>query len=151
MGRWLRQAAFIPDHVFCSTAQRARQTWQLAAAALRENPSVTYEHGIYGASAAGLLDLIRRVPSAARTVVIVGHDPAVQELALALAGAAPDTGYGATDGAPLPDALERMRTKFPTGAIAVLEFSGPWSALGEGRARLATFVTPRELAGLGTE
>jgi phosphohistidine phosphatase len=146
MGRWLRRADCIPDHVLCSTARRARQTWQLAEAGLRKSPPVTFEHGIYGASAAGLLDLIRHAPSAARTVVVVGHDPAVQEVALALAGAAPDADRGAAEDELSAGALERMRTKFPTAAIAVLEFSGPWSALGQRHARLARFVTPRELA-----
>lgn len=146
MGRWLRQADCIPDHVLCSTARRARQTWQLAQAALRKSPPVTFEHGIYAASAAGLLDLIRHAPSAARTVIVVGHDPAVQGVALALAAAAPGADRGAAEDELSPNALERMRTKFPTAAIAVLEFSGPWSALGQGHARLARFVTPRELA-----
>ena len=75
MGRWLRQAACVPDYVLCSTARRARQTWQLAEGALRKKPPVIFEHGIYGASAAGLLDLVRHAPSAARTVVVVGHEP----------------------------------------------------------------------------
>jgi phosphohistidine phosphatase len=145
VGRWLRQAALVPDHVLCSTALRARRTWQLAEGALRERPPVIFEHGIYGASAAGLLDLIRHVPSAAGTVVVVGHDPAVQDLALALAGTVPDADGGGTAGAQSPDALDRMRTKFPTAAIAVLELNGPWSRLGKGHARLASFVTPREL------
>lgn len=149
MGRWLRQAARVPDHVLCSTALRARQTWQLAEDALRERPPVIFEHGIYGASAAGLLGLIRHAPPAARTVVVVGHDPAVQDLALALAETAPDADRGATAGARSPDALDRMRTKFPTAAIAVLELSGPWSRLEKGHARLASFVTPRELNGQG--
>jgi phosphohistidine phosphatase len=146
MGRWLRQAAYVPDTVLCSTARRARQTWQLAEGALQDRPAVTFEHGIYGASAAGLLDVIRHAPSGARTVVVVGHEPAVQDLALALAETAPDADRGTTAGAQSPDALNRMRTKFPTAAIAVLEFSGPWSRLENGQARLASFVTPRELS-----
>lgn len=149
MGRWLRQAARIPDHALCSTALRARQTWQLAEGALLERPPVTFEHSIYGASAASLLDLVRHVPSAARTVLIVGHDPAVQDLALALAAPSRDADRATTTGAESPDALDRMRTKFPTAAIAVLELTGPWSQLETGQARLASFVTPRELSGHG--
>ena len=112
MGRWLRRAAYVPDTVLCSTARRARQTWQLAEGALQDRPAVTFEHGIYGASAAGLLDVIRHAPSGARTVVVVGHDPAVQDLALALAETAPDADRGTTAGAQSPDALNRVRTKF---------------------------------------
>ena len=148
MGGWLRQAACVPDQVLCSTAQRARQTWQLAEGALRERPPVIFEHAIYGASAAGLLEIMRRAPSAALTVVVVGHEPALQDLALALAET-PDPDRGAKAGAQSSDALNRLRTKFPTAAIAILEFSGPWSRLGEGHARLTRFVTPRELGGPG--
>jgi phosphohistidine phosphatase len=146
-GRWLRHAACVPDQVLCSTARRARQTWQLAEAALGESPPVAFEDGIYGASAAGLLDLIHHAPSAARTIAVVGHDPAVQELALALAGTASGAGRGTSAGPQPSDALDRMRIKFPTAAIAVLEFSGPWSRLGQGQTRLAAFVTPREISG----
>ena len=106
-----------------------------------------FEHGIYGASAAGLLDVIHRAPSAARTVVVVGHDPALQDLALDLAGTTSDADHGATAAALSSDPLDRMRTKFPTASIAVLKFTGPWSRLGAGRAWLASFVTPRELGG----
>ena len=57
-GRWLRDAAYVPDQVLCSTARRARQTWELAELALRDSPPAVFEHRIYGASAAELLDLI---------------------------------------------------------------------------------------------
>jgi phosphohistidine phosphatase len=144
-GRWLRHAGFVPDCVMCSTARRACQTWQLAESTLGQQPPVMMERDIYGASAAGLLEVIHRAPSAARTVLAVGHDPALRDLALDLVGVTPGADHGATAGSLFPDALDRMRMKFPTGAIAVLEFTGPWPRLGAGRAWLASFVTPREL------
>jgi phosphohistidine phosphatase len=144
-GRWLREAVCVPDHVICSTARRACQTWQLAEAALGQLPPVMFESSVYAASAAGLLDLIHHAPSAARTVLVVGHDPALQDLALDLAGVTPGADHGAMEDALSADALDRMRAKFPTAAIAVLDFTGPWPRLGAGRAWLASFVTPREL------
>jgi phosphohistidine phosphatase len=96
-GRWLRLAGCIPDHALCSTARRARDTWQLAQAELGARPATDFESGVYEACASGLLDLIRRLPPAAQTVIIVGHDPALPELALALAGngwsSLPQDGY----------------------------------------------------------
>ena len=143
-GRWLRQAGCVPDHVLCSTALRARETWRLAEAELGVRPPATFERGVYEASADGLLDLVRRLPSAAHTVVVVGHDPAVPELAVALAEE--DGAHGRQTAALTPaTSIERMRAKFPTAAIAVLELSGPWSGLAPGRARLASFVTPHEI------
>jgi phosphohistidine phosphatase len=136
MGRWLRDAGHLPDQVLCSSALRARQTWQLAQAELGGTPQVSFDHGVYQASAVPLLDLIRRTPPETRTLLVVGHDPAIPELALTLA-----TAY---DAAP-PAMLDRMRAKFPTAAIAVFDVTGNWDQLAPGTAQLACFVTPREL------
>ena len=145
MGRWLRTNGYVPDQVLCSTARRARETWRLAEEALGAAPPVSFERRVYQASAEQLLDLVRGVPSAVTTLLIVGHDPAIQELALMLAGtASPADGDGAA-----VDALDRMRTKFPTAAVAVLELTGNWDQLGPRTARLAAFVVPREVGSAG--
>jgi len=141
MGRWLRAAGHLPDQVLCSTARRARQTWQLAQAGLGAGPPVSFDDGVYQASARQLLDLIRRTPPETRTLLVVGHDPAIPELALTLATA---TAPRLSDTAP-PAVLDRMRAKFPTAAIAVFEFAGPWDQLGPGTAWLTSYVTPRDL------
>ena len=59
-GRWLRAAGLVPDRVICSTAKRARQTWQLAAAELESSPAVSFDQRVYGTSAGELLDLARQ-------------------------------------------------------------------------------------------
>jgi phosphohistidine phosphatase len=145
MGRWLRTNGYVPDQVLCSTARRARETWQLAQEGLGATPPVSFESRVYQASAEQLLDLARRVPSAVTTLLIVGHDPAMHELALMLAGtASPEGGGGAA-----ADDLDRLRAKFPTAAVAVLELTGNWDQLGPGMAHLAAFVVPRETPGAG--
>jgi phosphohistidine phosphatase len=143
-GHWLRQQGYVPDQVLCSTAWRARQTWQLAAATLGQSPPVILAPAIYGASTRELLNVIRHAPSSARSVLVVGHDPAIGEVALRLAEAVSGKD-GAVAGPQPSGALDRLRTKFPTAAIAVLRISGPWSELGTGQARLASFVTPGEM------
>jgi phosphohistidine phosphatase len=145
MGRWLRTNGYVPDRVLCSTARRARETWQLAQEGLGASPAVSFERRVYQASAEQLLDLVRGVPSAVTTLLIVGHDPAIQELALMLARTTPPAGG---DGA-AADALDRMRAKFPTAAVAVLELTGNWDQLGPGTAQLAAFVIPREVGNAG--
>ena len=145
MGRWLRASGYLPDRVVCSTAVRARQTWQLAQSSLGVAPVPVFDDGVYGASAGRLLDLIRRTPEATGTLLIVGHDPAVHDLARTLAAAVlPGRGATADDAVPVA-VLDRMRAKFPTAAIAVFECTGNWEQLAPGRAWLAEFVTPREL------
>src|SRR5215469_1861271 len=128
MGRWLREAGFLPGQVLCSTARRARGTWQFAQAGLAASPPVTFDARIYEAAATDLLAVIREVPPATGTLLLIGHNPAIEDLALLLAtprGAA--AGPGPAGAA--PGDLDRMRSKFPTAAMAVLEFHGAWPGL----------------------
>ncbi|GAA4893256.1 SixA phosphatase family protein [Streptomyces coeruleoprunus] len=131
VGAWLRDAGCVPDLVLCSTAVRASRTWELAAAQLPAPPAVRHERRLYGTPATDLLDVVRRTPDAVRTLLLVGHNPAVQELVLLLASEA------------LGDALERARDKFPTSAIAVLAGQGSWPATGPGGALLTDLAVPR--------
>jgi phosphohistidine phosphatase len=142
MGRWLREAGFLPGQVLCSTARRARETWQFAQAGLAATPPVTFDARIYEAAATDLLAVIREVPPVTGTLLLIGHNPAVEDLALLLATA---PGAAADPAAAAPGDLERMRSKFPTAAIAVLGFHGTWPGLAPGRAGLTAFVTPRDL------
>jgi phosphohistidine phosphatase len=138
MGRWLRDAGLVPDQVLCSTARRARETWQFVQEGLAATPPVTFDGRIYDAGAANLLAVIREAPAAAGTLLLIGHNPGIGDLAVLLAaptGAGPG---GAGD-------RERMRAKFQTAAVAVLRFAGTWHELARGQARLTAFVTPRDL------
>ena len=78
------------------------------------------------------------------TLLLIGHNPAIEDLALLLA-TAPGGAAGPGPAGAAPGDLERMRSKFPTAAIAVLEFHGTWPGLAPGEARLTAFVTPRDL------
>jgi phosphohistidine phosphatase len=135
-GRWLRKSGLVPDRVLCSTAQRARETWQLAEEKLGADPQTVFEDRVYGATSAELLDLARETPPGVRTLLIVGHDPAMHELTLELADAQPGDGSR--------EVLDRVRIKFPTAAIAVLAFTGTWAKLAPGQARLTAFATPSD-------
>jgi phosphohistidine phosphatase len=146
MGRWLRAAGYVPDLVLCSTACRTRETWELAQPALKATPQVGFERRIYEAPAAQLLDLVHQAPLAVKTLLVIGHAPGIPDLALRLAGAAPSAGSEAGGGTVPPAVVERMKAKFPTAAIAVLELTGRWDRLGPGTARLSAFVTPRDVS-----
>jgi phosphohistidine phosphatase len=129
-GLWLRDHGHIPDRALCSTARRARETWQLLAGGLGVSPMVIYEDRIYGADLRGLLDVVGETSDDVATLLLVGHDPGMQDLTLHLAG----------DGA--GDALTRVRTKFPTCAIATLMSTGSWADLRAGCAVLTDFLVP---------
>lgn len=130
-GRWLRSSGHPLDHVICSPAQRTRETWELVSHELASAPQVDFDERVYAATGSELLEVIQEAPDRARTLLLVGHNPGVQDLTLFLAGSAAD------------DALTRAQEKFPTSAIAVLVLDDPWPALLPGRARLAEFVVPR--------
>ncbi|HEX3965413.1 MAG TPA: histidine phosphatase family protein [Trebonia sp.] len=144
MGRWLRAAGYVPDRVVCSTACRASQTWQLVLPALGSAPPAILDDRIYKATVAQLLDVIRRTSPPVRTLLVVGHAPALPELACTLAAAAPQA-QASTGNRAVMAAADRMRAKFPTAAVAAFSFRGGWEQLAPGMARLACFVTPREL------
>lgn len=148
VGRWLRTAGLLPDQVVCSTARRARETWELAQIGLGTAPPVRFDDGVYASSTAQLLALIRREPPTVRTLLVVGHDPAISELALTLAEDTPD-GQPDTDTETGPAAasaemIDRMCVKFPTAALAVLACAGNWDALSPESASLTCFRTPRD-------
>ncbi|MGH2960659.1 MAG: SixA phosphatase family protein [Solirubrobacterales bacterium] len=120
-----------PALVLCSSSARTRETLDRIASALG-SPTVEIEDGLYGAGAATLLERLRRVPDTVGSVMVIGHNPGIEELALELAGSGPD--------------VKRMERKYPTAALATLTVPGEsWSELAEGRSELVAFVLPREL------
>jgi phosphohistidine phosphatase len=137
-GKWLRKSDYVPDRVLCSTARRARETWQLAEEKLDAHPRTALEGRVYGASTADLLALARLTSADVRTLLIVGHEPAMRELTLELASER--TSDAETE------ELARVRAKYPTAAVAVLSFTGRWAELGPGQARLADFATPGDFS-----
>jgi phosphohistidine phosphatase SixA len=119
IGEHLRGLEVAPELVLCSSAARARETFELVRSALAGVP-VQLEDGLYGASSEALLARLRAVPDAVGCVLLLGHNPGLQELALALAARGTD--------------LERVEAKFPTAALATLAVP-PWSELGLERRR----------------
>jgi phosphohistidine phosphatase len=121
-----------PDLVLCSTARRARETLDGIAGALGEHIVVRLEDGLYGASERRLLERVQAVDDEVDSVLLIGHNPAIEDLAIQVAAGG--------------DKLAALESKFPTGALATLEFDGRWQDLGPGTATLADFVTPKDLA-----
>jgi phosphohistidine phosphatase len=133
MAEHLRMNAIEPELVLCSTARRTRETLEGVAPSGQR----LIESELYSASAGDLVDRLRRVPDDVASVMLIGHNTAVQMLVLRLARR---DANAADDRA----AVER---KFPTGALATLTFDCGWSELGAGSARLSAFVIPKELSG----
>ncbi|WP_062646463.1 SixA phosphatase family protein [Streptomyces maremycinicus] len=131
-GRALAEAGHVPDLALCSTAVRARRTWELAAAEWDTPPPVRFDPRLYGADVPELLEVVHETPAEVGTLLLVGHNPGLEELVLDLAG----EGRGG--------ALDEVRLKFPTSAIAVLDAYGPgWRSLTPGTALLTSTTVPR--------
>ena len=129
------EAASSPLVVLCSTAQRTRETLQLLLTALN-SPDVRLERELYGASVKVLLDRLHDVTENVTSVMLIGHNPGLQELAIALT------------------APGRKRTllesKFPTAALATIALpTTGWAKLHEGDAHLTEYVTPKQLRNIG--
>ena len=128
---YLGRSKARPALVLCSTSVRTRQTLEAIRPALGKVP-VELESGLYGASGDELLDRLRSLPDSVDSVLLIAHNPGMQDLALSLAA----TGAG----------LDRLRAKFPTGALATLAVrSATWAELGPGGTELVDYVVPREL------
>lgn len=135
IGFHVREQGFIPDEVLCSTALRARETLGLVLDAMEARPPVTLRREIYGAGLQTLLELVGEAAYSAECLLLVGHNPAFHEFAVALAGKGKKK------------LREKMAQKFPTAALAVIEFDEPWPRIGWSRGTLTAFVKPKELDG----
>jgi phosphohistidine phosphatase len=131
MASYIEDAAIRPDLVLCSPALRARQTLEHVQASLGE-PEIVIDPELYTFDAHPLLARVRTVPDAVASVMLVGHNPAMHELAEMLARSG--------------DRLRDLTAKYPTGALAELELDATsWSGIAENGAVLTRFVTPRSL------
>ena len=135
IGAYMAREGLAPDHILCSPAVRARQTLDLVLPRLAGGPTVVYEDSFYLAAPSVLLARLRKIEAKVQHVLVIGHDPGMQGLALELAG----------DGESEP--LKALARKFPTAGLAVIGFKGrDWSRIGPGKGRLDRFVTPKSLA-----
>src|ERR1700731_911783 len=128
IGAYLARHGLIPDRVLCSTARRTRETWELVAAEAPAAPPAAFDERIYDASPRTLLDVFRHAEPEAKSLLVVGHNPGLQEEATHLIA-----------GGDLED-RERLREKLPTGGLVVIDFAiADWSKLHPRSGRLERF------------
>ncbi len=134
MGAWCAANGVSPDLVLCSTATRARETLARLLPNLKAAARIEFEDGLYLAPANELLARLRKLDDGVKAVMIVGHNPGLQELGLLLA----------EDGA--PGTLAKLNAKFPTAALAELTADlKRWRDLDADAAELERLILPREL------
>jgi phosphohistidine phosphatase len=134
IGTYMAAHALVPDRVILSPAARTQETWKYAAAAFHPAPAAMSAERVYDATPHVLLGVIKDTPPGVHTLLLVGHNPGLQELALMLV-AAGDV-----------DARERLREKLPTSGLVIVDFAfDNWSKLHPQSGRLERFVSPKTL------
>jgi phosphohistidine phosphatase len=137
IGRYLASESIIPELALVSDSARTQETFALVQLALGRPIELRLEPAMYEADWSDLLTLVRATEASVTTLLLIGHNPDLAYLAGALAGSGDR------------HATAKLRAKFPTAALAIIDFDGPdWSDVGAGRGRLERFVTP---AGLGAD
>ncbi len=134
IGAYMAGHALVPDRVLLSPAARAQETWKYAAAAFHPVPAAMSAERLYDATPYVILAVIKDTPTSAHTLLVIGHNPGLHELALMLI-AAGDI-----------DARERLREKLPTSGLVIIDFAfDNWSKLHPQSGRLERFVSPKSL------
>lgn len=134
MGRAMTERGIDPELVLCSSARRTVDTLSLVLPELKVEPSVVYEDALYHASAAEMLHMLRDVQPGANRVMMVGHNPEIQRLALDLIGSGPK------------HMRNHLMEKYPTAGLVVINFTvGLWSSVDINSGALNLFLVPREL------
>jgi phosphohistidine phosphatase len=133
MGGYMAAQGLVPDLAVISTARRTQETWELVRPAFARPVAQRDEPRIYEAAAGTILEIIRETESGIHALLLVGHNPGLQDLALKLIGQASG-----------PD-MARLREKYPTAGLAVIDFpAGTWREV-TAAGRLERFETPRSV------
>jgi phosphohistidine phosphatase len=134
IGAYMASHALVPDLVICSTATRARTTWELIAPAFETPPKAIYDARIYENNPAILLEVVKETKPGVHGLLMVGHNPSFQAFADLMTA----SGHG--------DARQRLKEKLPTAALAVIDLPvDAWSKAHPQSGRLDRLITPRLL------
>ncbi|WP_407188883.1 SixA phosphatase family protein [Bradyrhizobium centrosematis] len=139
MGDWIASHPPFPDTVLVSHAVRARQTWDIAWAAMKDRvptPQVEILPELYGADPAQILDAIRTAtaPADPKQLLLVAHNPGMHEAALMLMGSGD------------PDGARALADNLPTAGLAIFDFDvKDWGDVAYRRGKLVLFTSPKLL------
>lgn len=134
IGKYLASQRLLPDLVLCSSAARARETFERMVPSLPGEPEIRYLDRFYSGTAPDLRREIRGQAGDVETLMLIGHNPSIESLAIALIEAGDDKD------------MARMRDKYPTAALAVIDFDFKlWRDIDVGTGFLRNFIVPKQL------
>jgi phosphohistidine phosphatase len=129
MGKVIAKRGETIDLVLCSTSKRTRETWDYAAPSIGQAPEVRFLRSIYDAND-NYLSILNDEGGDAETLVVVGHNPAIQATAIDVAA-----DLASRDG-------RKLASRFAKGGIVILDFDGEWRSLKPHRMRLMAYIEP---------
>ena len=134
IGAYMVRHGLVPELALVSPAERAQQTWKLLAESFAKAAKAITDERIYNATADKLLSVLSE-PRGARSLLLVGHNPGIHDLAVELIAA----GH--------VEARERVAEKLPTSGLVVIDLAfDDWQLLHPQSGRLERFVSPRLIA-----
>jgi phosphohistidine phosphatase len=140
IGQFLKEESWVPELALCSTALRTRETLELIVPQLGASPAVQHLPELYLARWLTIVNLVRQVNEKCGALLIVGHNPGLEEAARKLARPPGDTKSRKLH--------QLLQEDYPTAAVALFEFDvEQWSAIDRGEGDLQNFVRPRDLRG----
>lgn len=132
-GAWLREHDVVPDFILTSDALRTRSTCAWVISELGEKAPTPYlDSRVYGASSSRLCAIINETPETVTTLLVIGHQPVLQELAMRLASVDSDE-----------EAVYELAMDYPTLGLTVLETDKDWAEIDGRDMRVRNFVVPR--------
>lgn len=138
IGAYMRAKGYEPALVLCSTARRTKETLELLLPYFKPAPKIRYQRTLYLAEWPVLLSAVQKAPVSASPLLLIGHNPGLEHLAIALALQPKTVAERAR--------AQRLAQKFPTGALAVLDFEGTgWRSAKPGLGQLADYMRPKDL------
>jgi phosphohistidine phosphatase len=134
MGMAMRASGLVPDLVLCSGARRARETWECVAGTIGPVPAPpAFTDSLYSCTASGYLSIVRKTADGLSSLLVIGHNPMIEDVATACAAEGDDA------------ELAALASGFPTSALAVLQFPRQLAEAAPGAGSLTTFLTPAML------
>lgn len=138
MGRHIAVHHLQPQKILCSAARRARETLAGLVPYLEGDVDLKLTRDLYMANEDQTIDLIRAHGNHSRTLLVIGHNPGLQDTAKALIGSGN------------PELIDDLDDKFPTAALAVVDFEARrWTDIEPATGRIVAFFRPKELEVIG--
>jgi phosphohistidine phosphatase len=134
MGTYMAAEGLVPDWVLISPSVRTQETWKFTVPALKSTVEAVIAEQLYDATPDAIIDVIKRAPAMAHTLLVIAHNPGLQELALMLIA----SGNAGARG--------RLKEKLPTAGLVIIDFAfDDWSKLQRQTGRLERFASPKSL------